>query len=194
MGCPTLCEHHTDSLFENMAIATTRTNAVRYEESEFDFAKSEAGASLTYPQKAGKLRKGDFAMLKGRPCKILDVATSKTGKHGHAKMHFWGVDIFTAWKYEEISSHDMEVPFVKRTECTLSMLDESTGAVSVIQATGDIKSDLNLPAYVRVGEPTEDDVKLQLEIVEAYKAEKMIDVVVLAACGEEKIVAAKFTD
>lgn len=31
--------------------------------------------------------------LSGRPCKIVDMSTSKTGKHGHAKVHLVGIDV-----------------------------------------------------------------------------------------------------
>ena len=42
------------------------------------------------------------------------MATSKTGKHGHAKCAFVAVDIFTGKKMEDLapSSHNVEVPFV----------------------------------------------------------------------------------
>jgi translation initiation factor 5A len=32
-------------------------------------------------------------VMKGRPCKIVDMSTSKTGKHGHAKVHLVGIDV-----------------------------------------------------------------------------------------------------
>ena len=32
--------------------------------------------------------------IKGRPCKVLSISVSKTGKHGHAKCNFETVDIF----------------------------------------------------------------------------------------------------
>lgn len=56
--------------------------------------------------------------FQARPCKIVDMSTSKTGKHGHAKVHLVGLDIFSGKKYEDIcpSTHNMDVPFVKRED------------------------------------------------------------------------------
>ena len=31
--------------------------------------------------------------MTGRPCKIVDMSTSKTGKHGHAKVHIVAIDV-----------------------------------------------------------------------------------------------------
>lgn len=58
---------------------------------DLDFTSGDAGASVTYPQQCSALRKNGFVVLKGRPCKIVEMSTSKTGKHGHAKVRDKGV-------------------------------------------------------------------------------------------------------
>merc|ERR1712142_1363390 len=95
-------------------------------EEEFDFENAGSGASLTYPKQCSALRKSEFVMIKGHACKIVDVSTSKTGKHGHAKIHFVALDIFDNKKYEDIcpSTHNMQVPNVKRKELFAVGIDE----------------------------------------------------------------------
>ncbi|XVF48415.1 hypothetical protein PTKIN_Ptkin03bG0188300 [Pterospermum kingtungense] len=81
------------------------------EEHNFE-SMAEGGALKTYPQQADTIRKnGTYIVIKGRPCKVVQVSTSKTGKHGHAKCHFVGIDIFNGEKLEDIvpSSHNCDV-------------------------------------------------------------------------------------
>jgi len=111
-----------------------------------DFEQAQAGASLTYPMQAGALRKGGHVILKEKPCTIIELSVSKTGKHGHAKAAITGIDIFTGKKLEDATptSHNMEVPNVARVEYPLLMVDGEEGTVSVLDGA-DTKDDLNLP-------------------------------------------------
>lgn len=90
-------------------------------EDEVEFASGNAGASATYPVQCSALRKGGFVMIKGRPCKVMEMSTSKTGKHGHAKVHLVALDIFTSKKYEDLcpSTHNIDVPNVTRMDYTV---------------------------------------------------------------------------
>ncbi|KAF7654074.1 hypothetical protein LDENG_00074870 [Lucifuga dentata] len=157
----------------------TGTNTVM-SDLETDFGSGDSGASFTFPRQCSALRKNQFVMLKGRPCKIVDMSTSKTGKHGHAKVHLVGIDIFTAKKYEDIcpSTHNMDVPNVSRTDFTV--VDISDGYLSLMDDNGDIREDLKLPEG-EVGE----------EIVKKIHNGESFMVTVLKALEEERVVAIK---
>lgn len=144
-------------------------------------AAGDAGASNTIPQQAGTIKKGGYCLLKGRPCRIVDIAISKTGKHGHAKARFTGIDVFTGNKYEDMcpTSHNMEVPVVIRKDYTLVDIT-GEGFVSLMSEDGDQKDDLRLPV---------DEVGASIRALFAEGKQSVISVI--GAMGEEKIVAAK---
>jgi len=155
----------------------------------YEFETADAGASLTYPMEAGEARKGGHLMLKGKPCKIVEISVSKTGKHGHAKCAFTGVDIFTNKKVEDMcpSTHNMECPNVKRVEFQLIDLDANEGTVSVLLENGDTKDDLNLPLDGPGGQPDE----CAKEMIAMFDAGEAIMCTVLMAMEQEKIVSVK---
>merc|ERR1711915_151056 len=108
------------------------------DDDEPTFETADSGASHTYPQQAGEIRKGSHLMIKGHPCKCVEVSTSKTGKHGHAKAHIVALDIFTTKKYEDLcpTSHNVSVPFVKRNEMQVLTADRSSGELSLLLESG----------------------------------------------------------
>merc|ERR1711990_862056 len=85
---------------------------------DYDVTSADAGASLTVSVEAGQIRKGGYIMIKGKACKVKDVSTSMTGKHGHAKCKFAASCIFTGATCEELcpSTHSIAVPFVKKND------------------------------------------------------------------------------
>uniref|UniRef100_A0A2K5W5N5 Eukaryotic translation initiation factor 5A n=1 Tax=Macaca fascicularis TaxID=9541 RepID=A0A2K5W5N5_MACFA len=84
---------------------------------ETDLTTGDAGASSTYPMQCSTLRKSGFMVFKGQPCKIVKMSTSKTGKHGRAKVHLVGIAIFMGKKKKKKdicpSVHNMGVPNIQ---------------------------------------------------------------------------------
>jgi len=79
-------------------------------------AIEDAPDQCTRLRQVDLLKKKDYVMVKGRPCEIKEISTKfSAGKHGRAKLHLVGIDIFTGKKYEDIVPYasEMEVPIVE---------------------------------------------------------------------------------
>merc|ERR1711916_336356 len=132
----------------------------------------------------GEVKKGMYVCLKGFPCKVVEVTTSKTGKHGHAKANITGIDIFTGKKVIDISptSHNMTAPFVKTTVLTLTDISEE-GFASLMDDGGEIREDLNVP------DESSPDPELGAKIREAFEKHGECLVTVTKAMDSEMITA-----
>ncbi len=111
---------------------------------------------------------------------MQDVSTSKTGKHGHAKCNFVAIDIFTDKKYEDIipSTHNANVPFVKRTEWLLTNITEDD-FVALVDELGNEREDVKLP---------EVPADLGRRIRADFLAEKVLNISVMSAMGHDQII------
>ncbi|KAG7447303.1 eukaryotic translation initiation factor 5A-2 [Guyanagaster necrorhizus] len=144
------------------------------------FEQASAGASLTYPMQCSALRKNGFVVIKNRPCKIVEMSTSKTGKHGHAKVHLVAIDIFTNKKLEDIcpSTHNMDVPNVQRNEYQLVNIDE--GFLNLMTQDGTPKDDVKVPEGDLGGQISKD-----------FDDGKDLLVTIISAMGEEQAISYK---
>eukprot|EP00745_Piridium_sociabile_P037452 TRINITY_DN68111_c0_g1_i10.p1 TRINITY_DN68111_c0_g1~~TRINITY_DN68111_c0_g1_i10.p1 ORF type:complete len:161 (+),score=55.24 TRINITY_DN68111_c0_g1_i10:122-604(+) len=153
------------------------------DEHEETFEQATSGASATFPKQCSALRKSDCVLIKKRPCKIVEMSTSKTGKHGHAKVHMVGIDVFTQKKLEDIcpSTHNMECPNVTRID--YQVLDITTdGYLCVMDDGCNERNDLKMP----------EDNDLCKDIRDKFESsDATLLVTVLKAMGEELVVGCK---
>lgn len=150
---------------------------------EQDFATTDSGASTTFPQQCSALRKNGFVVIKSRPCKIVEMSTSKTGKHGHAKVHLVGLDIFTNKKLEDIcpSTHNMDVPNVGRKEYSVVSMDD--GFFNLMDDNGETREDLKITSVCQ--HQKAEDINNMLE--EAEKNGQTLWATVWKALEEEYV-------
>ncbi|BDD59432.1 Eukaryotic translation initiation factor 5A [Monascus purpureus] len=152
------------------------------EQHEHTFESADAGASATFPMQCSALRKNGHVVIKGRPCKIVEMSTSKTGKHGHAKVHIVAIDIFTGKKLEDLSpsTHNMDVPNVNRKDYQLLDISDD-GFLSLMDENGDTKDDVKAP-----------EGELGERINRMFRdEEKDLNVTILTSMGEEAAIDAK---
>jgi len=152
------------------------------------FGATTSGGAETYPIMCSALRKNGFAMLKGHPCKITEMSTSKTGKHGHAKVNLTGYDIFDGRKYEDMSpsTHNMDVPLVTRTDYQLIDMDEDNYLNLVSQ---DEKHELREDLHCN--HQTDNCKNLLADIKKRHADDEELIITVMCSMGQEVPIACK---
>ena len=124
-------------------------------------------------------------MFNGHPCKVIDYAVSKPGKHGSAKVCFTGVDIFTGKKVEAIegTSDQVVVPVVKKVELEVADISDDD-FVSLVLPDANLKEDLKLPSDKK-------EAKKLRDAFEMNKDECSVYFTYIKACGQEKLISAR---
>ena len=109
---------------------------------------------MSRPTDVGSLRVGGYMMIDGDPCRIVDIAKSKPGKHGAAKARIVAIGVFDNQKRQFVKSVDgsAEVPIV----------DKRAGQVFAVNPTGVQIMDLETYEYIDAPFPEEEDLKAKL--------------------------------
>ena len=70
----------------------------------------------TKPAPIGRLQKGNYVVIDGVACKVVNIEISRPGKHGHAKVRLTGVGLIDGKKRVTVApGHDnIDVPIVDK--------------------------------------------------------------------------------
>lgn len=113
----------------------------------------------------GSLQKGNYIVLEGVACRIVDLKVSRPGKHGHAKVNLMAVGLIDGKKRNAVMpGHDnVEVPVIgKRTAQVLSVTDSSA---NVMDEESFETFDLEIPEELS-GQVTVGNIVVYWEILE----------------------------
>ncbi|MBS3169331.1 translation initiation factor IF-5A [Candidatus Woesearchaeota archaeon] len=107
----------------------------------------------------GTLKKGDTIIIDGAPCKITDTATSRPGKHGHAKVNMMAVGLLDGKKRNIVMpGHDrVEAPIVEKK------------SAQILSVTGNTAHVMDMETYetydMEIPEELKDQVKEGVEVL-----------------------------
>jgi translation initiation factor 5A len=163
---------------------------------DFNFAEpiasynddTDADRAYTTPADIGSIQKSNYVVLSNRPVKVVEVLHSSPGKHGHAKVHLVGIDIFTGRRYECVQpcGQMIRVPNTKKTDYLLIDIDNENYLSLLNEDTCQVRKDLQL----RI-----DTDKVHQRLLDKFHDDtSQIKVTVLKALGEEHIVTFKTLD
>ena len=109
---------------------------------------------MSKPVDVGELRVGGYMMIDGEPCRIVDIAKSKPGKHGAAKARIVAIGVFDNQKRQYVKPVDAgaEVPII----------DKRAGQVFAVNPTGIQIMDLETYEYLDAPFPDEAELKDKL--------------------------------
>lgn len=126
-------------------------------------------------QKAGRIKPGQWVLIDGAVCRVVDVQVSSPGKHGSAKVRITAVGVFDGQKRQMLkpSGADVEVPVIKRKYA------------QVLALMGDQVQLMDLESYETYELPMPEDQEL------ASKLEPGVEVEVMEAGEYRKIARVK---
>lgn len=98
---------------------------------------------------AGSIKEGSYVLIDNAPCRVVSAETSKSGKHGHAKVRIVAIGILDEKKRDIVMpAHDnIEVPIIdKKTAQVLSVAGDKA---SVMDVETYETFDLAIPAEIK---------------------------------------------
>ena len=112
----------------------------------------------------GSIKEGSWLVIDGEPCRVVEVAHSKVGKHGAAKARVVGIGLF------DNSKHTLMSPVDDKVE--VSMIDKKSGQVISISQSSVTMMDLEDYSTLDVPLPKDESLASKImpnKVVEYWK-------------------------
>ena len=109
---------------------------------------------MSRPVDVGSLRVGGYMLIDNEPCRIVDIAKSKPGKHGAAKARIVAIGVFDGQKRQFVKPVD--------SNAEIPIIDKRPGQVFALNPNGIQIMDLETYEYVDAPFPEEEDLKAKL--------------------------------
>jgi len=118
---------------------------------------------------AKELKVGKYVLIEDIPCKVVEVESSKPGKHGAAKMRVTGIGVFDQQKKTLLTpgDADVEVPIIERKEVLI--LSVSGNIAQVMDKGTNETYDIDVPEELVANAASGKEA----EILEAMGRKKM---------------------
>jgi len=109
---------------------------------------------LSRPVDVGSIKEGQYIVIDGEPCRVVELEKSKPGKHGSAKARIVAVGVFDGVKRSIVSPVDarIEVPIIEKR------------SGQIISTTPDTVQVMDLETYetFETPMPTEEELKSRI--------------------------------
>ena len=116
---------------------------------------------MSKPVEVGSLKIGQYLMIDGDPCRIVEYEKSKPGKHGAAKARIVGISAFTSQKKNLISPVDAKVE--------VPMIEKRTG--QIISISGNTIQLMDMENYKTFETPMPDEAELRVVMAAGAEVE-----------------------
>ncbi len=116
---------------------------------------------MSRPVDVGSVKEGQYIIIDGEPCKVVELEKSKPGKHGSAKARIVAVGVFDGVKRSIVSPVDarIEVPVIEKR------------SGQVISTTPDTVQIMDLETYETFETPMPEEEDLRGRIANGVEVE-----------------------
>jgi translation initiation factor 5A len=118
---------------------------------------------------AKELKEGKYVLIDDVPCRIVQIESSKPGKHGSAKMRITAIGVFNGQKKTLLSpgDADVEVPIIERSSAII--MSVSGDNAQVMDTKTNELYDVKLPEELQ----SEADSGKEVDVLEAMGRRKI---------------------